>query len=463
MTINRLLIGVVFVIGWPAAGRTEPIDFNRDIRPIISDKCFSCHGFDEHARQADLRLDILSGATADLGGHSAIAPGKPAESELIRRITSPDPDSIMPPADSNKKRLTDKEIATLTEWIRQGAVWGKHWAFEKPMKPPVGDDDQHPVDVLVRRALRTKGIRPSPAAATHTLVRRLSFDLTGLPPTPQMVAELEGDPSPKAWAALIERLLSSPHYGERMAMWWLDGARYSDTDGFQADATRTNWPWRDWVVDAFNNNMGFDQFTIEQFAGDLLPDATPEQRLATCFHRNHMNNGEGGRDKEESRIDYVRDRVNTMGTLWLGMTLGCAQCHDHKFDPVAQRDYYSLSAYFNSIDETGAAGSGAGPYLKYQSPYAQRAVAEAALLLQESDATLAQLRQLIERESAAWLATQIEKTRSGFRPWTAIHPDRLATTEGTPLPLEPDKVTAPGPANLPREVTITPRTEREPS
>ncbi len=437
------------LVATPVAAET--IDFNRDVRPIISDRCFACHGFDEHAREADLRLDSLAGATSDLGGYAAIVPGQPEASALITRITSTDSDAIMPPVDSHKKPLTAPEIATLTEWVRQGAPWGRHWAFEKPQKSLLGDDAPHPVDDFVRRRLRAKGLTPSPIAPPHTLVRRLAFDLTGLPPTPDMVANFHRDPSPAAWDELVEQLLASPHYGERMAMWWLDGARYSDTDGFQADATRTNWPWRDWVVGAFNQNMAFDQFTIEQFAGDLLPDATAEQRLATCFHRNHMNNGEGGRDKEESRIDYVRDRVNTTGTLWLGLTLGCAQCHDHKFDPIAQRDYYSLSAYFNSIDETGAAGGGAGPYLKYRSPHAQQAVDEATALFKNSEATLADLREQIESTVDTWLARQIDATRQGFNAWTAIHPTRLASTEGYPLTLEDDEIIQSGPAEPPQD------------
>lgn len=448
---SPILLAALWLAVTAVPGRAESIDFNRDVRPLISDRCFACHGFDEHARQADLRLDSWAGATADLGGHAAVVPGKPAESELVKRITATDPEALMPPADSHKKPLTASEIATLTEWIRQGAVWSEHWALVKPQKSPLDDDAPHPIDDFVRRRLREKGLRPAPPAAAYTLVRRLSFDLTGLPPTPEVVAAFQQDPSPAAWEKLIAQWLDSPHFGERMAMWWLDGARYSDTDGFQADATRTNWPWRDWVVDAFHNNMPFDQFTIEQFAGDLLPDATPEQRLATCFHRNHMNNGEGGRDPEESRIDYVRDRVNTTGTLWLGLTLGCAQCHDHKFDPVAQRDYYSVTAYFNSIDESGAAGSRAGPYLKYRSPYAQRAVAEAAALFQEAESGLAELRQQIEMDSNAWVASQIEQTRGGFTPWTAIHPARLAATEGYPLSLEADEIIQSGSATFPQD------------
>jgi hypothetical protein len=429
----------------------DGIDFNRDIRPIISDNCFACHGFDKEARKGDLRLDQREAATADRGGYAAIVPGNPAESALIQRVTSTDSDSIMPPAGSHKKPLDAKAIASLNEWIRQGAVWGQHWAFVKPVRPAVPDDARHGIDYFVQRKLVEKRLRLAGAAARHTLIRRLSFDLTGLPPSDDLVSNFPETPTSEDWDGLITQLLASPHFGERMAMWWLDGARYSDTDGFQSDATRSNWPWRDWVVDAFNQNKPFDEFTIEQFAGDLLPNATVEQKLATCFHRNHMNNGEGGRDREESRVDYVLDRVNTTGTLWLGLTLGCTQCHDHKFDPVSQRDYYSLTAYFNSIDETGGAGSGAKPTLKYKSPYAQRAVDEAAALLKESGAVLAGVQKRADAEFAPWLDAQIEKTRTGFRPWTAIAAARLATTEGYQLARGPDGIIVSAAAEFPQD------------
>ncbi|MFP6766325.1 MAG: DUF1549 domain-containing protein, partial [Planctomycetaceae bacterium] len=432
------------------------IDFNRDVRPILSDNCFSCHGFDKAARQADLRLDTAEGAVAGREGTAVIVPGKPEQSLLIERVSSIDPDLVMPPAGSHRKALKNTEVKLLREWIRQGAVWGKHWAFEKPVKADVPENGLHAVDFFVGQRLNAANLASAKRAAAHTLVRRLSFDLTGLPPELQVVERIVADPAPEAWDRLIDQLLDSPAFGERMAMWWLDGARYSDTDGFQSDATRTNWPWRDWVIDSLNANLPFDQFTLEQFAGDLLPGATPEQQLATCFHRNHMTNGEGGRDREESRIDYVLDRTNTLGTLWLGLTLGCTQCHDHKFDPVSQSDYYSLTAYFNSIDETGAAGGGAKPYLKYRSPYAQRAVAEAAAVLSESDAALNQVRAAAEVDFAAWIDRQVEESRGGFQAWTTIQPVRLETTEGYQLTAGPDGVIRSTPSALPQDdFTVT--------
>ena len=405
-----------------AVAEATAIDFNRDVRPILSDNCFACHGFDASSRKAKLRLDTREGATAEV-----IVPGKPEQSELIARIKSSDADELMPPADSHKKPLGAKAVATLEEWIRQGAPWGEHWAFVKPARPAI-PEGENPIDHLVRTALRDEGLEMSPPAATHTLRRRLSFDIIGLPLAPDAAGtEVE---------VLVDELLASPHFGERMAMWWLDGARYSDTDGFQADATRDNWPWRDWVIDSFNANLPFDQFTLEQFAGDLLPEATPEQILATCFHRNHMTNGEGGRDPAESRVDYVLDRTNTTGTLFLGLTLGCTQCHDHKFDPISQVDYYSLSAYFDNIDEDGKAGSAAKPYLEFRSPYAKRAAAETRALLDESEAALAALRQLRSAAFEEWLAAQSELTKAGFEPWEIVRPLGLSTKEGSQLSVE---------------------------
>jgi hypothetical protein len=411
-----LMIASLTLVGGAWA---EEIDFNRDVRPILSDNCFACHGFDAASREAELRLDTREGALAEV-----IVAGKPEASELIARVTSSDPDELMPTPESHKKPLAPEAVATLTEWIRQGAPWGDHWSFVAPAKAPV-PDGVHPIDFFVGEKLKSEGLAMSRPAAPHTIRRRLSTDLIGLPLAPERTdQELD---------ALVDELLASPHFGERMAMWWLDGARYSDTDGFQADATRSNWPWRDWVVDAFNANMPFDQFTLEQFAGDLLPDATPEQILATCFHRNHMTNGEGGRDPAESRVDYVLDRTNTTGTLFLGLTLGCTQCHDHKFDPVSQADYYSLSAYFDSIDEDGKAGGGAKPYMSYRSPYANRALDEAQALLDASGAELSALRESRFPAFERWLANQIETTRDGFAPWHRVIPGALAAKEGSVL------------------------------
>ncbi len=404
------------------------VDFSRDVLPILSDNCFSCHGPDASHRKADLRLDI-----AEAARRSSFIPGSPERSEAMLRIRTTDPDELMPPPDSHRNPLTPAQIATLEQWVREGAKWGRHWAFVKPAKAEVPVDAEHVVDAFVNRRLADAGVKAASPADPRTLIRRVSFDLTGLPPTGEEIDAFLGDPAPGAWRRAVDRLLASPHYGERMAMWWLDAARYSDTDGYQQDATRNNWPWRDWVVNAFNDNMGFDRFTIEQFAGDLLPDATPEQRLATCFHRNHMNNGEGGRDPEESRIDYVIDRVNTTGTVWLGLTLNCCQCHSHKFDPVSQKDYYRMSAYFNSIDEDGRAGGGAKPFMKYRSTLASGAAAEA----RQFEAHMREIRDRVRKEAAArfepWLAGRVKEAGPEFTAWHPLVANSIRSVEGTEL------------------------------
>jgi hypothetical protein len=420
----------------------EPVDFNRQVRPLLSNNCLVCHGFDEGSRSTELRLDTREGAIADLGGYSAVVPGKPEESALLDRIRGVEGVEVMPPTDSHKKPLTPEAIATITQWIAEGAEWGEHWSFEAPvaMDIPAEAGDVHPIDYFVKRRLQSEGLELSRRAAKHTLMRRLSFDLTGLPPGASDMSAIGEAVDAGDWRRWVDTLLASPHYGERMAMWWLDGARYSDTDGFQGDATRQNWPWRDWVVSAFNDNMPFDQFTVEQFAGDLLPDATDEQRLATCFHRNHMHNGEGGRDPAESRVDYVLDRTNTMGTLWLGLTLGCAQCHDHKFDPISQRDYYSLTAFFNNIDETGAAGGGAKPFLAYKSGLAQPAIDESQQVLDEMKVKLDQVKVDAEAAFSAELDRMIVMAQPPYEPWTVVNPVAVRTTEGTKLTTHSDGI-----------------------
>ncbi|MEZ6109448.1 MAG: PSD1 and planctomycete cytochrome C domain-containing protein [Pirellulaceae bacterium] len=416
----------------------DEVRFSRDVLPILADRCFHCHGPDAAHREAELRLDVRESAVADRGGYAAIVPADPDASELMRRITTDDADLVMPPPDSHRKPLADSEVATLRQWIADGAEWGKHWSFEPPVRPEIDASATHPIDFFVRRRLAKDGLHPAPPADRHTLIRRVSFDLTGLPPTWDEVRGFLDDESDDAYERVVDRLLDSPHYGERMAMWWLDAARYSDTDGFQQDATRTNWPWRDWVIQSFNQNMPFDQFTVEQFAGDLLPDATLDQHLATCFHRNHMTNGEGGRDPEESRVDYVIDRVNTMGTVWLGLTLGCCQCHSHKFDPISQHDYYSLTAFFNSIDEDGRAGGGAKPYLKYKSPHVQRAIDEAQRVVEaRKQVETAAKKQAVE-EFEPWLAEQRKQVVDGFEPWRILRVNLLETVEGTLLTREDD-------------------------
>src|SRR6056297_667539 len=350
------------------SGGHAPIRFSRDVLPILSDRCFHCHGPDAEHREAGLRLDQRESAVEDV---AAIVPGDPDESELLLRMTSDDPDLQMPPPDSHRAPLDRAEMELVRRWIADGAPWGKHWAFEKPVRPRVPDATLHPIDAFVHNRLRQAGLDPSPEADRGTLIRRVTLDLIGLPPTPEDVRAFVADESPDAYDKLVDRLLASPHYGERMAWPWLDAARYADTSGFQGDPERSMWPWRDWVIDAFNHNMPFDRFTIEQLAGDLLENPTPEQRLATGFNRNHMHNGEGGRIAEETRIENVFDRTETTGTVWLGLTFQCARCHDHKFDPTSNLDYFAFFDFFNQTSESGKGTRGLAvpPAMDYRSPH----------------------------------------------------------------------------------------------
>jgi hypothetical protein len=346
-------------MAWAAsAAQTGTVEFNRDIRPILSDRCYACHGPDEGKRKSKLRLDTETGAKADLGNHFAIVPGDPAASELVRRITAPDV-RRMPPSYA-AARLSNAEIDTLTRWIAQGAVWQKHWSFVPTRRPDLPQVQysawlRNPIDSFVLAHLEREGLEPSPEADRRTLIRRVSFDLTGLPPAPTEVHAFLRDSSADAYEKLVDRLLASQRYGERMAAPWLDAARYADTNGYQTDAERDMWRWRDWVIDAFNRNLSFDRFTVEQIAGDLLPGATRDQIIATGFNRNHRANGEGGIIPEEYAAEYVFDRVDTTSTVWLGVTLGCARCHNHKYDPFTQKEFYQMFAYFNQAPERGNA------------------------------------------------------------------------------------------------------------
>ncbi|MFK5924762.1 MAG: DUF1549 domain-containing protein, partial [Verrucomicrobiota bacterium] len=418
----------------------KKVNFSREVLPLLSDRCFHCHGPDDSHRKAELRLDQEDEAKRDREGLRMLVPGDLEASEFWQRISSDDQDELMPPPDSHRKPLSEKERATLRQWILEGAQWGKHWAFEKPQRPAVPTLSKHPIDAFVQQKLKAEGLKSSPPAHAHTQLRRLSFDLTGLPPSPAQVADFANSPSSENWEKMLDQLLQSPHHGERLTMWWLDAARYSDTDGFQSDAKRSNWPWRDWVLQAFNNNMPFDQFTLEQFAGDLLPNATPDQILATCFHRNHMTNGEGGRDPEESRIDYVIDRVNTTGTVWLGLTLGCTQCHSHKFDPIAHKDYYSLFAFFNSIDEDGRAGNKAKPYIKYRSTFSQRAVEEMAAHVATRKTLEAAARKKAVAKFTPWLKNKWDGLPENYQAWHSLEPRSITSAEGSSFQIEKENI-----------------------
>jgi len=336
------------------------VDFKRDIRPIFSDTCFKCHGPDQKARKAGLRLDTRDGVFGKGAPEGLLVPGKPEQSELFRRLTASDPDDRMPPPDTGLQ-LTAAQIETIGQWIREGAPApedDRHWAFIPPVRPPVpavnGPAARHnPIDHFVQRRLAEVKLQPAPPAAKATLLRRVTFDLTGLPPTVEELNAFQADHSPDAYERVVDRLLASPRYGEHMALDWLEAARYADTDGYQNDRLRYMWVWRDWVLRAFNRNLPFDRFTLEQLAGDLLPDRDFYTQVASGFNRNHRINSEGGSIPDEWIVEYVADRVETVGTVYLGLTLNCARCHSHKYDPISQKEFYQLFAFFNNIAEAG--------------------------------------------------------------------------------------------------------------
>ncbi len=373
LTKRWTLLSIILLAGllWLASlrntavlGKELPavVDFNWHIRPILSDRCFKCHGPDESKRERNLRFDTQEGAfaaldTVDGKPRFAIVPGLPDQSLLLSRIFSSNQDSIMPPVDSHLS-LSDFEKQLLKRWIEQGATWKPHWAFTAPVRPNVPAVlkkgwDTNPIDAFVLEKLHENKLQPSKAVDKSRLLRRVSFALTGLPPSPAQLTALNDDKADAAYQNIVDELLSSPAYGERWTMYWLDLARYSDTHGYQDDLPRIMWPWRDWVIKAFNENMPYDKFVTWQLAGDMLPDKTKESLLASAFNRNHKISQEGGVIDEEYRVEYVADRTNTFGKAFLGLTLECARCHDHKYDPVSQLDYYSTFAFFNNLDEKG--------------------------------------------------------------------------------------------------------------
>jgi hypothetical protein len=349
---NLCLFSLALICSLPSQAA---IEFNRDVRPILSDNCFACHGFDAKKRKADLRLDTPEGAYAAIDGVHPIKPGSPSESSVMQRILTKDQDDLMPPPDSHKK-LTAAQITTLEQWIKEGAVYQKHWAFEAPRKGTLTS-----IDAYIEESLRTSKLKPTPEATPEELIRRVTLDLTGLPPTPAEVDAFLNDSRAQglnvAYAARVDQLLQSPRYGEHMARYWLDLARYGDTHGLHLDNERSIWPYRDWVVNAFNDNLPFDQFTVWQLAGDLLPDSTREQQIATGFNRCNVTTSEGGSINEEWIHRYAVDRTETTVAVWMGLTAGCAVCHDHKYDPLTQKEFYSLYAFFNSTADPAMDGN----------------------------------------------------------------------------------------------------------
>ena len=432
--------------GYQVSSRGK-VDYNFHVKPILTDRCYECHGPDENARKADLRLDLEEGAFGDLGGgHYPIVAGKPEESELIWRIYAEDEDDRMPPPES-RHSLTLSEKDTLRKWIEQGAEWKEHWAFEPPRVTALSLAElqkqasyeweaANPIDHFIYQKLGEQGLEPSPEADKEHLIRRLSFDLTGLPPDLEAIDAFTKDDSPDAYEKLVRRLLTTDEHAERMAMEWLDVARYGDTQGMHADRERYHWPWRDWVIKAFKDNLPYDDFLTWQTAGDLLPDATMEQKLATAFHRNHPVSAEGGIIDEEFRVKYVQDRTNTTATALMGLTMECAACHDHKFDPISQEEYYQLFAFFNNQKEIGMVAEGggsSGPVLLLPEPEREEDLAE---LSQQIDQTLGQI-----ETAASTIAAEtnfLETARrqlieppvaDAFFPFDGIRPEEIKVEE----------------------------------
>ncbi|WP_299470272.1 PSD1 and planctomycete cytochrome C domain-containing protein [uncultured Gimesia sp.] len=423
----------------------SPVEFNRDVRPILSDKCYACHGPDEKTREADLRLDDRQAALADLGGHRAIVEGKAQDSELMRRITASDESELMPPADHGKP-LTKTEIELLRKWINQGAKYQQHWSLTPLARPAVpekaAENTVNPIDAFIQRKLKQEGLAPSPTADPRTLVRRLSFDLTGLPPEPAVVAAFSADPSQEAYQRLVDQFLSSPHYGERMALYWLDLVRYADTLGYHGDQVHSVSPYRDYVINAFNSNKPFDEFTTEQLAGDLLPDASLWQKVASTYNRLNRASAEGGVQPKEYLAKYSADRVRTTGAVWLGSTLGCAECHDHKFDPFTTKDFYRFAAFFADIKEQGIV-SGANHVAQLPVPTEEQArrMQELDVALQQAETEFARTTPELQSDRTRWE----QEIKAGTERWTVWKPQQVRSEGGANLKvLEDGSVLASG-------------------
>ncbi|WP_435007697.1 PSD1 and planctomycete cytochrome C domain-containing protein [Tundrisphaera lichenicola] len=425
---------------WSASVLAGPVDYDREIRPILAENCYACHGPDGNVRKGELRLDRKEDAFRDRPGGAAVVPGDADSSELILRLTEADPELKMPPPKSGKT-LTEAQVATLRRWVAEGANWQGHWAFTPPKRPTPPEVEgrswvRNPIDAFLLAGMEAKGLKPSPEADRTTLIRRVTLDLTGLPPTIAEVDAFLADTRPDAYERLVDRLLASPHHGERMAQNWLDAARYADTNGYHIDNHRDIWKYRDWVIDAFNRNLPFDQFTIQQMAGDLLPGATVDQKIASGFHRNTMVNFEGGADAEEYLTKYIGDRVTTTATVFLGVTLACAECHDHKYDPFTQKDFYRFYAFFNGIAEKGLDGNKESPAPRMKVPSADQTAR-----LAEIRSSIARLsEQLVAPSNEADLAQVAwEKERGeSSKGWSVLGPLALNSTGGTTLTEQPD-------------------------
>ena len=447
---RAVLAATVAAAAFHATAAEPTLDFNRDVRPILSDRCFTCHGPDAEKREAGLRLDLRETATARLDdGATAVVPGDPAASEIIARITSTDPDVVMPPPRLNKP-ITPAEADVLRRWIAAGAEYRGHWAFERVERPAVPDVKnaawaKTPIDRFILARLEQEGLAPNPEADKVTLARRLALDLTGLPPVPADVDAFLADTAPDAYERYVDRLLASPHYGERMAIEWLDAARYADSSGYQTDSSRQNWPWRDWLIKAYNDNLPFDRFTIQQLAGDMLDKPTRDEIVATGFNRNHRLNGEGGIIAEEWRVETVIDRVETTGQTWLGLTVGCSRCHDHKYDPLPQREFYALFALFNNVPETGTnlgsthrGGGNVDPVHPVPSPDQEQELDRLEKVVADAEAAVAAEVAGIDALVAAWEESIRPSLSAPDDAWEAFEPLELRSTGGAGFRRGPD-------------------------
>ncbi len=427
---TRLLAVLAVLLTRPVLG--DGIEFNRDVRPILSNHCFTCHGPDSATREAGLRLDVRDVAIGESdSGARAIVPGDFSVSELLKRVTSSDPDVRMPPVEG-PKALSEQQIATLRAWIEQGAEYQPHWAFVPVAEPTIPNASgtgwaKNPIDHFVEAAGNRLGLTPQAEATRETLIRRVAFDLTGLPPTIAEVDSFLADPSTDAYEKMVDYYFASPAYGEHLARHWLDLARYADSNGYQYDTEREQWVWRDWVIAAYNDNMPFDQFTREQLAGDLIPQATPQQRLATGFNRNHGITIEGGIIDEEYRTEYVMDRLNTTASVWLGLTVGCARCHDHKYDPISQREFYQLYAFFNQVPERGMRGF--TPSERIASPLGHEQLEKLESQLKE---VRSELENSVDIEPALdrWINGLAKTSASG---WDVIVPETMKSSSGSKM------------------------------
>ncbi len=438
-SLAKLALIGIFTQVWPSKANARPVSFSREVRPILSENCLYCHGQDANHRKADLRLDTA------LGQKDAVKPGDAEGSELVKRLFSQDPEEVMPPPDSNR-HVTPEQRELLKRWVAEGATFEDHWTFQPITRPAVpvvpGNESTNPIDAFVAEKHQEKGITFSPAADKTTLLRRLYIDLIGLPPTPEEVDAFVANTRDDAYSSLVEKLLASPHFGERMALPWLDAARFADSNGFQQDGDTHQYVWRDWVVRAYNADMPFDQFSTEQLAGDLLPSPTEEQLVASAFNRNHLLNGEGGAIPEEQRTNILFDRVDTTSTNWLGLTVACAQCHDHKYDPVTTQDYYSLMAFFNNVPESGTPPGGgqyriADPWIPIAPPEQKAKLQQLKDMLAAAKKTEAEVAKAPETK-LAYDASEKELLANVAVAWQVAKPEQMTATNGPALSVLPE-------------------------